>query len=256
MEDQAPRKNLDQKINPLNSVRIILVETSHPGNVGAVARAMKTMGLTNLILVNPKDPKVNFNPEAIAMASNAIDVLEAAQIVASLELAIADCHYILGTSARRRYLDWPLMTPREASAQVVNYVESKMQVAILFGRERNGLENYELERCHAHVYIPANPEYSSLNLAQAVQLVAYEMRLALLSEAEFAYTPKDPLALPGQLEGFYTAVEEVLLKIKFLDPKAPRKLMPRLKRLFQRFCLEEVEVKMLRGIFEELKKRV
>jgi len=235
----------------LNALRIILIETSHSRNIGATARAMKTMGLSDLILVNPQE---GIDDQARAMSSNAVDVLESAKIVGSLKEAIADCHYVLGTSARKRYLDWPLITPREAACEANHFVKSNMKVAVIFGRERNGLINEELEQCHAHVHIPANPEYLSLNLAQAVQLIAYELRLAILGSEK--YRPKELLASPAQLEGFYNAVEEALLKLNFLEAKAPRKLMPRLRRLFQRVALEEVEVNILRGIFEEIKRKI
>jgi len=236
--------------NFLNQIRIILIETTHSGNIGSTARAMKTMGLSDLVLVNPQD---EIDDQARALSSNALDVLDNAKIVKTLGEAIADCDLILGTSARKRYLDWPLITPREAAEKSKDIIFSGMKVGIIFGRERNGLINEELERCHMHVHIPTNPDYSSLNLAQAVQLISYEMRLSLLDPK--IPSPKDQLAKPENLEGFYGCLEEVLLDIGFLDPKAPRKLMPRLRRLFQRVVLEETELNILRGIFEEIKKK-
>ncbi len=235
----------------LSSIRIVLIETSHSGNIGATARAMKTMGLSDLVLVNPLD---NVPGQERAMASNAVDIFENARRVETLDQAISDCHLVLGTSARKRYLDWPLITPREAASEANAMIHSGMKVAVLFGREKNGLLNQELEKCQAHVYIPANPDYSSLNLAQAVQIIGYEMRLACLGSEP--YEPRDLLATPVQLEGFYGAIEQALLALEFLDPKAPRKLMPRVKRLFQRVKMEAVEVNLMRGVFEEIKKKI
>lgn len=240
-------------LDNLNNIRVVLIETSHSGNIGATARAMKNMGLSDLVLVNPIE---KITGQEVAMASNALDLLDQARRVETLDDAISDCHLVLGTSARKRYLDWPLMTPRDAAQEACAVLNSdlNMKVAVLFGRERNGLLNEELEKCQAHIHIPTNPDYSSLNLAQAVQIIAYELRLACLDEQ--SYVPKDLLATPVQLEGFYQAVEETLLTMGFLDPKAPRKLMPRLRRLFQRVQMESVEVNIMRGIFEEMKRKL
>ena len=162
----------------LENIRIVLMNTSHPGNIGSVARAMKTMGLTDLCLVSP----LQFpDPKADEMASNAVDVLAQATVVETLEDAIADCALVVGTSARTRKIPWPLLAPR-AMAEKVREEAPTNQIAIVFGREQSGLSNEELERCHLHVNIPANPEYSSLNLGAAVQVIAYELRVAALAE--------------------------------------------------------------------------
>lgn len=233
----------------LNNIRIIMIETSHPGNIGSTARAMKTMGLTDLVLVNPL---CEIDGQAVAMSCNATDVLQNCRIVNTLEEALEDRHLVFGTSARKRYLDWPLIDPREAAKRANDAVRSDMNVAVLFGRERNGLQNEELEQCHAHLFIPTNPDYTSLNLSQAVQIIAYEMRVGILGGEE--YEPKDQLATPDQVQRFFDAYEEALLKMGCLDPRAPRKLMPRVKRIFQRAVLEEKEVNILRGITEQMLK--
>lgn len=233
----------------LENIRVILVETSHPGNIGSTARAMKTMGLSDLVLVNPVH---EIDGQAVAMAANADDVLQNCKIVTSLDEALEGCHLVMGTSARKRYLDWPLVSPREAAEQANDTVRSDMKVAIMFGRERNGLINEELERCNVHIHIPTNPDYQSLNLSQAVQLISYEMRVAVVGADK--HQPKDQLATPDQIERFFAAYEQALLQMKCLNPNAPRKLMPRLKRLFLRAQLEEIEVNILRGITEQMLK--
>lgn len=231
----------------LENIRIILIETSHPGNIGSTARAMKTMGLSDLVLVNPAH---EIDGLSVAMAAHADDLLRDCKIVDSLDEALEGCHLIMGTSARKRYLDWPLITPREAAAKANDTIRSDMKVAVLFGRERNGLINTELERCNMHIHIPTNPDYQSLNLSQAVQLISYEMRVAIEGVEE--YQPKDKLASSEQVEQFFTAYEKALLQMKCLNPKAPRKLMPRLKRLFLRAEMEDTEVNILRGITEAM----
>lgn len=229
----------------LENIRIIMIETSHPGNIGSAARAMKTMGLSDLRLVKPQRFPAS---EANIMACHADDVLENAKVVETLDEALEGCHFVLGTSARKRYLDWPLHTPRNAAEKAAEFVNSDMQAAIVFGREKNGLINEELEKCHAHVHIPTNPDYQSLNLSQAVQILSYEMRLACTEAVP--YKPKDKLATPLQMEGLFESMEKACLELGFLDPKAPRKVLPRLKRLFQRYECENIEANILRGIFE------
>ncbi len=233
----------------LDNIRIILIETSHPGNIGSVARAMKTMGLKNLWLINPK---MFPHPKANEMASSAIDVLENAVVVKHLDDALADCHLIVGTSTRSRTIPWPMLSPRELAEKA--RIESGAQhTAILFGREQSGLTNEELHRCHFHVQIPANPEYSSLNIAAAVQVIAYELRLASLSES-MAHTWDYPMATGEELEGFYAHLEKVLVELEFLNPKAPRQLMPRLRRLFSRARPDAMEINILRGILGSVEK--
>lgn len=226
--------------------RIVLVNTSHPGNIGAAARAMKTMGLSSLYLVAPKlFPHV----KADEMASGALDVLGNAKVVAHLDEAIADCQLIAGTSARHRTIPWPLMTPRE-------FVEKSPHVfhktAILFGREQSGLTNEELQRCHVHIHIPCNSEYSSLNLAAAVQIIAYELQIAKNTELKPEWDYE--LATQEQMQLFYAQLEQLLIQIGFLKPEAPRQLMTRLRRLFNRAQVDSMEMNILRGILSAVEK--
>jgi len=228
----------------LSNVHIVLVQTSHPGNIGAAARAMKTMGLSKLRLVRP-----SYFPsaEASTRASSATDVLAAAQVFDSLDDALADCGMVFGASARMRSLPWPLVDAREAAARAAEAAE-RTQVAVVFGRERSGLTNDELERCHQLLNIPANPEYSSLNLAASVQVMAYELRMA----GDVPALPSDsdsPPASGREMEDMYQHLQETMLKTGFLDPKAPRLLMRRMRRLFNRARLEQAEVNILRGLF-------
>jgi len=227
----------------LDNVHIVLVETSHPGNIGAAARAMKTMGLSSLRLVRPR-----YFPsaEASTRASSATDVLAAAQVFESLDDALADCGHVLGASARMRSLPWPLVGAREGAGIAAEYA-SRTPVAVVFGRERNGLSNEELERCHQLVNIPANPEYSSLNLAASVQIMAYELRMT----GDVPPLPSDsdsPPASGREMEDLYRHLQETMLQTGFLDPKAPRLLMRRMRRMFNRARLEQVEVNILRGL--------
>ena len=227
----------------LDNVHIVLVETSHPGNIGAAARAMKTMGLSSLRLVRPKHFP---SAEASARASSASDVLAAAQVCGTLDEALADCGRVLGASARMRSLPWPLVDAREGAAIAAEAAVST-PVAVVFGRERSGLSNEELERCHQLVNIPANPEYSSLNLAASVQVMAYELRMA----GDVPPLPSDDDSVPAtgaEMEGMYSHLEQTMLQIGFLDPKAPRLLMRRMRRMFNRAQLEQVEVQIMRGL--------
>lgn len=235
----------------LNNIRIILIETSHPGNIGSVARAMKTMGLNNLYLINPK---LFPHQKANELASSAMDILENAVVVKSLDEAIADCHFIIGTSTRSRTIPWPMLSPRNL-AEKVRSEAGHLQTAILFGREQSGLTNEELHRCHFHVQIPANPEYSSLNIAAAVQVIAYELYQASLTEnmpIEWDYQ----LASTNELDGFYLHLEKVLVELEFLNPKAPRQLMTRLRRLFSRAKPDVMEINILRGILGSMQKKM
>lgn len=224
-------------------VRIVLIGTSHPGNIGSAARAMKTMGLTELYLVSPL---LYPHPKAQEMATGATDVLENAKVVATLDEAIADCGLVVGTSARSRSIPWPMLTPRQFAEKAI--VESQTSnVAVIFGREQSGLTNEELHRCHFHIHIPSNPEYSSLNLASAVQVIAYELRVA--SETNLQNEPWDyEFANAAEMEAFYEHFEKVLIELDFLNPKAPRQLMTRLRRLFNRARVDSMEMNILRGI--------
>lgn len=227
----------------LDRIRIVLVNTSHPGNIGSAARAMKTMGLTNLYLVSPKDFP---HPKATEMASGAIDILEEAIVVDTLDAAIADCTLVIGTSARSRAIPWPLVAPKEM-AEKVKQEPSTSEIAIVFGREQSGLNNDELQQCHLHVQIPANPAYSSLNIAAALQVIAYELRVASLediSSDEWDYR----LATADEMEKFFNHLQTVLVEIDFLKMSAPRKLMTRLRRLFLRTRPDVMEMNILRGM--------
>jgi tRNA (cytidine32/uridine32-2'-O)-methyltransferase len=235
----------------LNKIKIILINTSHPGNIGAAARAMKTMGLLDLTLVNP----LQFpDPKAAEMASNAGDVLVNASVVHSLAEAVADCHLVVGTSTRHRTIPWPLLAPREFAEQARKEV-TRGKVAVIFGREQSGLSNEELHMCHFHIQIPANPDYGSLNLASAVQVIAYELRLASLVQGTETESWDYPLANAAQVELFYDHLEKLLIQSQFLNPKAPRQLMARLRRLFNRTRLDEMEVNILRGILTAVEKK-
>lgn len=226
-------------------LRFVLVEPSHPGNIGAAARAMKTMGLSRLYLVRPEAYP---SAEATARASGADDVLARAQVCATLDEALAGCSMVLGTSARSRSLDWPTLPPRDCAARVVQEQAAGGEIALMFGRERSGLTNVELERCHFRVHIPSNPEYSSLNLAAAVQLMAYEMALAGAVEQKVEAIVDDEAADQVEVERFFDHLHSALVEIDFLDPDNPRQLMRRLRRLFGRTRLLTTEVNILRGI--------
>ncbi len=231
------------------NIRIVLVNTSHPGNIGSAARAMKTMGLSSLYLVAPeKFP----NKQADALAVGAADILASATVVATVEEAIADCEMVVGTSTRNRKIPWPILTPREFAEKVQ---ERPAKTAILFGREDSGLTNEELHLCHYHIQIPANPEFSSLNLAAAVQVIAYELHVSATrtkpcesEEWDFAW------ATTQQMEGFYEHLERVLMAINFLDPTNPRQLMTRLRRLYLRAHPDVMELNILRGVLSAVEK--
>lgn len=237
----------------LDNIRIVLVNTSHPGNIGGVARAMKNMGLSRLTLVEPRQFP---DEQADWRAAGAIDLLQQARICASLDEAVADCQYIVGTSARERRIPWPLLDPRHCAEQMA-LRSSQEQVAVLFGREDRGLTNEELQRCNLHLHIPSDPRYSSLNLAMAVQIVCYELRMLQLGDSLPAAADVEwdaPFSTAESMERFYQHLEETLVGIGFLDPAAPRQLMVRLRRLYGRVRLDEMELNILRGILTETQK--
>ena len=229
-------------------IRIVLVGTTHPGNIGASARAMKTMGLDRLWLV---DPAMYPSAEASARATGAADVLHAATTTKSLEAALEGCSYVVGASARQRSLPWPLVGPRECAEKVVAEA-GQGEVALVFGREQSGLSNDELKRCHALVRIPTNPDFGSLNLAMAVQLIAYEVRLASGAVASLPSDREAPLAKSEQMEAFYAHLERALVATDFLNPDNPRHLMQRLRRMFNRTEPDVNEINILRGILTAL----
>lgn len=235
----------------LDQIRIVLINTSHPGNIGSAARAMKTMGLSELYLVEPQ-----FFPhdKAIEMASGAVDILQNAKAVVTLDEAIGDCHLVVGTSSRSRAIPWPLLSPRQLAEKVMQ--EPQTKIAILFGREQSGLTNEELQRCHFHICIPSNPEYSSLNLAAAVQVIAYELRVASEADSITQESWDYPFVNAQDMEKFYEHLEKILIQIEFLNPQVPRQLMARLRRLFNRARLDVMEMNILRGILGAVEKKV
>ena len=238
------------------ATRFVLVEPSHPGNVGAAARALKTMGFGQLLLVRPRVPEVLRDPEAIAMASGADDVLSAARVLGSLEEALVGVQWSLALSARPREYGPPIIMPRVAAAQAKAILrDAEAAVALVFGNERTGLANEDVDRCSAIAHVPANPVYTSLNLAQAVQVLAYELRLAYLDGANQApETGRAPaqLASSDEIEGMFVHLEQALTALDFFDPSNPKKLQPRLRSLFARTGLEREEVNILRGIAKHI----
>jgi tRNA (cytidine32/uridine32-2'-O)-methyltransferase len=232
-----------------NFPRIVLVGTTHPGNIGAVARAMKNMALDRLTLVAPR---IFPSAEATARASGADDLLAAARVTETLDEAIADCALVIGASARPRTIACPQLTPRQC-AELLAAAQPGMQAAIVFGREHSGLSNEELDRCHYQLHIPSNPDFASLNLAAAVQIVAYEVYAARIGAGEGGAAAPDPDAGPvslEEMERFYAHLEAVLVEIDFLDPAHPRHLMRRLRRLYNRLHPDRNEINILRGILK------
>ncbi len=252
-------------------LRVVLVGTQHPGNIGSAARAMKTMGLHQLVLVAPERFP---DPDAWALAAGAVDVLDAARIVPTLADAVADCQLVLATTARRRSVPMPEFDPRTAAGQLRGEVEAGAAAALVFGRERTGLENEELQLCHGAIRIPANPDYSSLNLAAAVQILAYEWRLSGLaaasgggpgSEPATALPADDPGAAPdpddrpashAELEGFFGHLAALLEQIDFHKGKAPDMVTQRLRRLFLRARPDPRELRILRGILSDTQRQL
>jgi TrmH family RNA methyltransferase len=225
------------------AIRIVLVDTAHPGNIGAVARAMKNMGLPELHLVRPKFFP---NSEATARAAGAHDVLEAARVHETFEAAIAACSLVVGTSARQRHLPWALIEPREAARHIVE-ASLAGDAALVFGSERYGLSNDELNLCNLMVTVPTAPDYSSLNIAMAVQVLTYELWLA--RRAEPPPVPREaPLATVVEVQRLYAHIEQVLEEIDFRDRNGNGLLMTRIRRLFNRAQLDQNEMNILRGI--------
>ena len=228
-----------------DSIRIVLIATSHPGNIGSAARAMKTMGLSRLYLVSPQSYP---DRRANDMAAGADDILANAVITASLPEALQGCQLVLGTSARPRDIALLGLSPAETAELIVKEAPGT-EVAIIFGREHAGLTNEELLHCHYHIHIPTDAAFSSLNLAQAVQIMAYEIRMrGLLPVAQSSMREGDPIALADEVERLHQHLEEVLIEINFLSLSNPKRLQQRLRRLFNRAKLESMEVNILRGI--------
>ena len=247
----------------LNQIRIVLVNTTHSGNIGAAARAMKNMGVVQLVLV---DPIAEIDGDAIVRASGASEILDSCITVPSLEEAVAECGLVIGTSARGRHIPWPLCSPRECAAKAKQAVANNNSVALVFGRESRGLTNDELHRCNAHVHIPTNPDFSSLNIAAAVQVLCYEMRLAALEQDDVEEPAQSKvgqwgvewdyeMAPHGDVERFFDHLKDSLVDIGFLDPNTPKQLMTRLRRMFQRTALDKMEVGMMRGILAAVQRK-
>ena len=247
--------------NTLANIRIVLIQTSHPGNIGSAARAMKTMGLSELYLVQPK----HFPDEqAVAMSSNASDILDKATVVDLLQEALVDCQLVVGTSARyERSLRWDLLEPRECADRLIEQAQTG-KVAVIFGRESSGLSNDELALCHHLVHIPTNPDYSSLNIASAVQILSYECRMADMATVSQQENKQfkgkknnkenEEVVAADVMEGFYKHLETAMIEAEFLDPDNPRHLMTRLRRLYGRVRVSPSELNILRGMLSAFQK--
>jgi tRNA/rRNA methyltransferase len=236
----------------VQTTRFVLVRTSHPGNVGAAARAMKVMGFTDLVLVQPRFADVLSHPDTLAFASGALDVLDQARVVDTLTEALDGVQFVAGTAMTPRDFGPPCHAPRSLFPQLA---EDGPSVGFVFGSERFGLSNEDVYRCHAVLSIPTAPDYGSLNLAQAVQLLAYEWRQALGGFSVIPRTAPPELADAPAVQGLLDHWEQALVEIGFLDPAAPKKLMPRLNQLFNRAGLQAEEIHILRGIAKTMQKR-
>ncbi|QKU72004.1 tRNA (cytosine(32)/uridine(32)-2'-O)-methyltransferase TrmJ [Vibrio cholerae] len=238
----------------LERVKVVLVGTTHSGNIGSAARAMKVMGLSQMVLV---DPQCQVDAQAIALAAGASEIALNAQIYPTLEAAVADCGLVVGTSARSRTLEWPMLEPRECGEKLISEA-NQHSVAMVFGRERTGLTNDELQLCHYHVCVPANPEYSSLNLAMAVQLLSYEMRMAYLAlqQSSQSSTLQEEYPRHQELERFYAHLEQVIMQTEFISAQQPGQVMNKLRRMFTRARPEAQEINILRGILTSVQKSI
>ncbi|EGQ7968984.1 tRNA (cytosine(32)/uridine(32)-2'-O)-methyltransferase TrmJ [Vibrio cholerae] len=238
----------------LERVKVVLVGTTHSGNIGSAARAMKVMGLSQMVLV---DPQCQVDAQAIALAAGASEIALNAQIYPTLEAAVADCGLVVGTSARSRTLEWPMLEPRECGEKLISEA-NQHSVAMVFGRERTGLTNEELQLCHYHVCVPANPEYSSLNLAMAVQLLSYEVRMAYLAlqQSSQSSTLQEEYPRHQELERFYAHLEQVIMQTEFISVQQPGQVMNKLRRMFTRARPEAQEINILRGILTSVQKSI
>ncbi|EPN4477583.1 tRNA (cytosine(32)/uridine(32)-2'-O)-methyltransferase TrmJ [Vibrio cholerae] len=238
----------------LERVKVVLVGTTHSGNIGSAARAMKVMGLSQMVLV---DPQCQVDAQAIALAAGASEIALNAQIYPTLEAAVADCGLVVGTSARSRTLEWPMLEPRECGEKLISEA-NQHSVAMVFGRERTGLTNDELQLCHYHVCVPANPEYSSLNLAMAVQLLSYEVRMAYLAlqQSSQSSTLQEEYPRHQELERFYAHLEQVIMQTEFISAQQPGQVMNKLRRMFTRARPEAQEINILRGILTSVQKSI
>ena len=237
---------------PAEGIRVVLVGTQHPGNIGSAARAMKTMGLERLVLVAPERFP---HADAEAMAAGADDLLASATVVGSLAEAVADCALVLGCTARSRRIQLEELAPRAGAGRLLDAAAGGAPVALVFGRARTGLENHELQLCHAAIHIPANPAYSSLNLASAVQVLAYELRIATLERAGLPTGGGDghreAPASHAELEGFFAQLDDTLEAIDFHKGRAPESALGKLRRIFLRCELDSREVRLLRGVLAD-----
>ncbi|HAS3449154.1 TPA: tRNA (cytosine(32)/uridine(32)-2'-O)-methyltransferase TrmJ [Vibrio cholerae] len=238
----------------LERVKVVLVGTTHSGNIGSAARAMKVMGLSQMVLV---DPQCQVDAQAIALAAGASEIALNAQIYPTLEAAVADCGLVVGTSVRSRTLEWPMLEPRECGEKLISEA-NQHSVAMVFGRERTGLTNDELQLCHYHVCVPANPEYSSLNLAMAVQLLSYEVRMAYLAlqQSSQSSTLQEEYPRHQELERFYAHLEQVIMQTEFISAQQPGQVMNKLRRMFTRARPEAQEINILRGILTSVQKSI
>lgn len=238
--------------SPAERIRIVLVGTQHPGNLGSAARAMRTMGLTRMVLVAP-EKKPDF--DTTSMAAGAESLVLQAPVFATLEEAVADCRLVLGCTARSRRIALEELLPREAGERVVAAAGEGADVALVFGRERTGLDNHELQLCHAAVHIPSDPDFSSLNLAAAVQVLAYELRMAMLSAeptpANDADATAEPPASHAELEGFFAQLGETLDAIDFHKGRTPESALRKLRRIFLRADMNTREVRLMRGVLAD-----
>ena len=258
-DKQSPPNH--HRLPEARDVRMVLVNPSHPGNIGGAARAMKTMAVKQLVLVSPREYP---DPRAVWRAAGARDLLETARVVDTLDEAIADCYLVIGTSARGRRIPWPVVDARQCAEQI--YAEpSSSKVAILFGREDRGLNNDELHRCHLHVHVPTSEEYGSLNLAMAVQIICYELRMRSLQSDLSEGKNSNPWAMQDWDEPFANAADverlhehlaEALAQIGFYNPAEPKQLLTRLRRLFARIRLDKMEINILRGILTTVQEKI
>ena len=231
--------------NLLEKVRGVLIRTSEPGNIGSAARAMKTMGLSKLVLVDPAEFP---SAKATARASGADDLLASATVVGSLSEALSGCDLVMGTSARLRDLPWPLLDPRQAASKALDYCDEAEAIAIVFGSERSGMSNEEMDQCHFQIHIPANEAYSSLNLAASVQVLGYEMRMAeLAAHGRDVEQREEVLARREEMENFYGHLFKVMQQVGYYRPDQPKLLRRRVKKLFNRPMMSHAEVQIMRG---------
>ena len=240
-------------MNPINQfVQIVLVETSHPGNIGSVARAMKNMGLANLSLINPKKFP---HQEAMALAGNATDVLDNAKIFSSIQEAVNTSKVIYATSARERTIEWPTLTANDAASEIQELVANEIEVSILFGREDRGLTNDELQLANKHLIIPAHPDYPVLNIAMSTQVVCYELYQAAQKNSVESWQDF-PEYTSEELNNLIDHFNETIIALELVDPNNPKQIMTRMERMFRRLYPDQMEGNFLRGFLKAVNKRI